>query len=64
MIKIYMEVDLREAELPTGRMANSKSELSRMLGLHPSAVSSAITAARRRGNRCKYVEVEIDDDET
>lgn len=60
---IWMEVDLKNKELPTGRMATKSRELSRMLGLNPSAVCDAICKARKAGRKCRYVKVEIDDEE-
>lgn len=60
---IFMEVDLQNKELPTGRMADSPSELAQICGLAPRSVSSAIDKARRRGRPCKYVKVIIDDEE-
>ena len=59
---LWMEVDLKNKELPTGRMATKSRELSRMLGLHPCAVSDAICKAARTGRKCRYVKVEIDEE--
>jgi hypothetical protein len=58
-----MEVDVKNKELPTGRMATKAKELSRMCGLKPGSVSTAIYHAKLEGRPCKYVRVEIDDSE-
>ena len=63
---IWMEVDLKNKELPTGRMADKPGKLAKMVGLkNPKGVSNAISRAKRTGGRCRYVKVEIgeDDDE-
>ena len=61
---LWMEVDVKNKELPTGRMSETAAGLSRMCGLHPSTVAGAIRHARLNGSsKCKYVRVEIDDDE-
>lgn len=64
---IWMEVDLKNKELPTGRMANKPGKLAKLVGLkNPKGVSNAISRAKRTGKRCRYVKVVIeeeDDDE-
>lgn len=60
---LWMEVDLKNKELPTGRMSATAAGLSRMCGLHPSTVAGAIRHAKMSGGRCRYVRVEIDDEE-
>ena len=60
---LWMEVDLKNKELPL-RISESAAELSRMCGLNPRAVSSAVRQSKLHGSkRCKYVRVEIDDEE-
>lgn len=59
---IWMEVDVKNKELPTGRMATTSAELSRMCGINVRGVASAIAHAKKTGRKCKYVRVEIDDD--
>lgn len=54
---VWMEVDLKEKELPTGRMGNTPEELAAACGVKPSTVKCAMYHARRRGRRCKYVRV-------
>lgn len=64
MTTIWMEVDLKNKELPTGRMATKARELSRLCGLKdPKAVSNIVSRAKRKGYRCKYVKVEIEEDD-
>lgn len=60
---LWMEVDLKNKELPTGRMAEKSADLARMCGINPKGVSDAICKARKKGRKCKYVRVEIDDTE-
>ena len=60
---IWMEVDLNNKELPTGVMADSPTKLAKMLGLHRGTVCSAINGCRKHGYRCRYVKVEIDDED-
>ena len=65
---IWMEVDLKNKELPTGRMADKPGKLAKMVGLkNPKGVSNAISRAKRTGKRCRYVKVVIEggeDDES
>lgn len=60
---IYMEVDLKNKELPTGRMHETSFGLSRLCGCNERNVLTAINHAKKRGGRCRYVKVEIDDEE-
>lgn len=61
---IWMEVDLKNKELPTGRMANKPGKLAKMVGLkNPKGVSNAISRAKRTGKRCRYVKVVIEEDD-
>ena len=61
---IWMEVDLKNKELPTGRMADKHGKLAKMVGLkNPKGVSNAISRAKRNGTRCRYVKVVIEEDE-
>lgn len=48
-------------ELPL-MIADSAAELSRRLHLSEGTVSSTISCDKKRGYRCRYVKVEIDDD--
>ena len=60
---IWMEVDLKNNELPTGRMANKPGKLARMCGIEPKGVSNAISRAKRTGKRCRYVKVVIEEED-
>lgn len=60
---IYMEVDLKNKELPTGRMSETMAGLSRLCGKKDRNVASAIAHAQKTGGRCRYVKVEIDEED-
>lgn len=60
---IWMEVDLKNKELPTGRMATRARDLARMCGIEPKGVSNAISRAKRNGTRCRYVKVVIEEED-
>lgn len=61
---IWMEVDLKNKELPTGRMADKPGKLAKLVGLkNPKGVSNAISRAKRTGKRCRYVKVVIEEDD-
>ena len=61
---IWMEVDLKNKELPTGRMADKPGKLAKMVGLkNPKGVSNAISRAKRTGKRCRYVKVVIEEED-
>lgn len=60
---IWMEVDLKNKELPTGRMSNTSRGLARLCGINPTGVANAMSRSRRTGQRCRYVKVEIEEDD-
>lgn len=60
---LWMEVDLKNKELPTGRMATRARDLARMCGIEPKGVSNAISRAKRNGTRCRYVKVVIEEED-
>jgi hypothetical protein len=57
-----MKVDLKNKELPI-KFADTAAELSRMCGLRNGAVSDAIRKAALKNRPCKYVRVEIDEED-
>lgn len=59
---IYMEVTKDEYELPVA-VADSVTELARLVGIGKSGVSKGISYAERYGARCKYIKVVLEDDE-
>ena len=59
---IWMEVDLKNKELPL-RVADRARDLARMKGIAPTGVTNAYSRARKLGQRCRYVKVEIEEDE-
>ena len=60
---LWMEVDLKNKELPTGRMATRARDLARMCGIEPKGVSNAISRAKRTGKRRRYVKVVIEEED-
>lgn len=60
---LWMEVDLKNKELPTGRMATRARDLARMCGIEPKGVSNAISRAKRTGKRCRYAKVVIEEED-
>lgn len=59
---IWMEVDLKNKELPL-RVADKARDLARMKGIDPRSVSNAYCRAKRLGEKCRYVKVEIDEED-
>lgn len=59
---VYMEVTKDEYELPVA-VADSVTELARLVGIGKSGVSKGISYAEKYGARCKYVKVVLEDDE-
>lgn len=59
---LWMEVDLKNKELPTGRMATRARDLARICGIEPKGVSNAISRAKRTGKRCRYVKVVLEEE--
>lgn len=43
-------------------VADSVAELAREIGRTPTDLYSAMSQARKRGGRCKYVRVEVEED--
>lgn len=62
MVRIYMEVDLQNKELPTGRWGYTADELAEACGVERNRVESLMSNCRRLHCRCKYVSVWIPDD--
>ena len=62
MANIWMMVTLDEYELPLV-VADSAGDLARILGTVPDNIYSNIHHCRAAGYRCKYVKVEVDDEE-
>lgn len=56
---IYMKVTHDKYELPVA-VADSKSELARMVGVRPSSISHGLNQGWKKSS---YVEVEVDDEE-
>ena len=59
---LYMEVTKDKYELPVA-VADSVTELARLVGIGKSGVSKSITYAKRYGGKSKYVKVVLEDDE-
>lgn len=58
---IWMKVTDDKYELPLV-VANSAGELAKLTGQKRSSICSAITHANKRGGRCRYVRVKVDDE--
>ena len=58
---LWLRVTQDEYELPMV-VADSRTELAEMLGVRPKNISSTMAHAKRRGWRCCYQKVEVDDD--
>ena len=59
---VWMLVTNDKYELPL-IVAKSAGELARLTGQRRSNIASAICHAEKRGARCKYVRVEVEDDD-
>lgn len=59
---LWMKVTLDEYELPIAVVTSSR-ELARCVGVSDSTVAAVLSNAKRRGGRCCYVKVEVDDDD-
>lgn len=59
---LWMKVSNDEYELPE-MVTETSTELSRKCGLTKSGVLIAISNAKRRGNKCQYIKVEIEEDD-
>ena len=59
---LWLKVSNDEYELPEA-VADTSVELSRMCGLSKDAVQTAISKAKKRKTRCKYIKVEIENEE-
>lgn len=59
---LYMQVTLDEYELPLA-VADSSTELARMLGLRRDSVRSSMCHCKKKGWKCSYVKVEVEDDD-
>lgn len=58
---IVMLVTADKYELPL-IVADSIADLAREIGKTPTDLYSAMSRARKRGGRCKYVRVEVEED--
>lgn len=58
---LWLKVTKDEYELPLA-VGNSASDLARQVGVSRSTIISVMSNAKKRGGRCCYVKVEVDDD--
>lgn len=58
---IIMEVDLKNNELPTGRITSTCQQMDRLLGLRIGSVQDSITYHKKIGKPCRFVRVELED---
>lgn len=61
MNTLWMMVDLNDNELPLA-VADSAAELARLAGAREATIRANISNSRRLGYRCRYVKVEVEDD--
>lgn len=59
--KIYMLIDKKDNDLPL--YVGTARELAEYLGITKSAIFSAISHAKTRGHKCRYVEIGYEDEE-
>lgn len=59
---LWMKVSMDKYELPL-IVCDSAAELARRIGVPQVNIRSAISKAKSRGYRCKYVKVAIDEEE-
>lgn len=58
---VYMMISNDKLELPLA-VADTIRELARLVGTRENCISSAISHAKKRGYKCRYVKVAIDDE--
>lgn len=61
-MKVVMMVTLDKYELPLA-VADSPAELARMVGTTANTICSAIYHCRKHGRRCRFVRVEIGEED-
>lgn len=59
---VYMKVSKDKYELPEA-VADSIKEMAVLQGITPNAIHSAFSQEKNNGIKCRFVKVEIDDDE-
>lgn len=59
---IYMLMTTDKYELPLA-VADTTRELSALIGVREDAIRSAMSKARKRGSKCRYVKVVIEEEE-
>lgn len=59
---LWMEITMDDLELPLV-VASSAEELARKIGKHRKNIYSAISKAKARGYKSRYVKVEVEDGE-
>jgi len=62
LMTLFMMIDNNNCELPMA-VADSKSELARMLGIKQSTITRNMASARKGICRAKYIEIECEDDD-
>ena len=61
-MKVYMEVTQDKYELPVA-VADSVRELAYVVGVKENTVCNIMSRAKKRGGRCKYIKVELEEGE-
>jgi len=62
---LYMEIDLKNKDLPTGRVGETIKELAAECGRSPLTIRSEMSRAKKEGRPCRFIRVEMEgaDDE-
>ena len=59
---LYMEITKDKYELPVA-VADSEAALARMVGVKKNCISQCIAHTKKRGGKCKYIKVVLEDEE-
>ena len=59
---IWMQVSADKYEFPL-LIAESQKELAMLCGVQRATIASAIGKAKRKGHKCQYVKVEIEEEQ-
>lgn len=59
---VWMAVTKDRYELPVA-VADTERELAGLMGVHPDTIRGVLQRARKSGRRCKYVKVQLQEDE-
>lgn len=60
---LWLQITPDKYEHPVA-IADTAGELARMIGVKPNNIHSAMSQARKKGCWCKYIKVEIEEDDS